>query len=333
MRDCVADMVQTFLNLIRLLALVTAVSSSRDGDGGRSKEDRFLRWQRGLQDEGDSFTFYRSLPIVAFRGGDAGCDPSRSICEQTPGETDIPKLIAELGAEFESAIMQNGVDHQKDCEESCKLFFCGMSDTTANSGLSYTSYSMGSVPPEDFQSSFAFPLSLIHVTNSTTPLLSAAESKDLVDTAESEGVSDGEYRSGKYRLGGDWLDNLPRTRRVFNELLEKRIFNEISALFPSIVSSPSVLRAHSVAMLRYNSSHPRTDVHVDNGILALTVALSDKSDFRGGGTYFEHLGKDNIVEMEIGGATFRPGSVRHGGSKVTSGVRYVLGAFILIEDR
>ena len=37
--------------------------------------------------------------------------------------------------------------------------------------------------------------------------------------------------------------------------------------------------------------------------------------------------------MDVGGATFRPGSVRHGGAAVTAGERYILGAFILIEDR
>jgi len=35
------------------------------------------------------------------------------------------------------------------------------------------------------------------------------------------------------------------------------------------------------------------------------------------GTFFEHMGADNLVEMEQGQCTFRPGSVRHGGNKVT----------------
>ena len=111
------------------------------------------------------------------------------------------------------------------------------------------------------------------------------------------------------------------------------IFPELASLFPEVVSSPSVLRFHSVALLRYNSSHPRTDIHVDNGILAMTLALSPRKDYQGGGTFFEHMGIDKTVDMEVGGATFRPGSVRHGGSKVTKGVRFILGGFLLIEDR
>jgi len=99
------------------------------------------------------------------------------------------------------------------------------------------------------------------------------------------------------------------------------------------VSSPSVLRAHSVSLLKYNTSHPRTDVHVDNGILAMTLAMTPQNEYVGGGTFFEHMGVDNVLAMDVGHGTFRPGSVRHGGHKVTDGIRYILGAFLLIEDR
>ena len=100
-----------------------------------------------------------------------------------------------------------------------------------------------------------------------------------------------------------------------------------------MVRGLQVLRAHSVAILKYNSSHPRTDVHVDDGILVLTLALSPRANYSGGGTFFEHLGEDRILEMEQGHCTMRPGSVRHGGHRVTGGERYILGAFLLIADR
>jgi hypothetical protein len=107
----------------------------------------------------------------------------------------------------------------------------------------------------------------------------------------------------------------------------------LAHLFPEIVTGPSVLRAHSVSLLKYNSSHPRTDVHIDNGILAMTLAMTPQSDYSGGGTFFEHMGVDNVLAMDVGHGTFRPGSVRHGGHPVTSGKRYILGAFLLLEDR
>ena len=94
-----------------------------------------------------------------------------------------------------------------------------------------------------------------------------------------------------------------------------------------------MLRAHSVAILKYNSSHPRTDVHVDDGILALTLALSPRANYTGGGTFFEHMGAEHVLPMEQGFCTMRPGSVRHGGHPVVGGDRYIVGAFMLIADQ
>jgi tetratricopeptide (TPR) repeat protein len=197
-------------------------------------------------------------------------------------------------------------------------------------GTTITSYSMGPVPPEDFAQDFGFPLDLIKVTQGK-PLFSAAEAAHVIETAQAENVDTNEYISGKYKLGGDWLTNLPKTREWFNERLESTFFPLLTHLFPEIVSSPSVLRAHSVSLLKYNSSHPRTDVHVDNGILAMTLAMTPKDEYSGGGTFFEHF--DEVLPMNVGQGTFRPGSVRHGGHRVTKGTRYILGAFLLLEDR
>jgi tetratricopeptide (TPR) repeat protein len=191
---------------------------------------------------------------------------------------------------------------------------------------------MGSVPPEDFADSFGFPLDLIKVTENV-PLFPAEEAAHVIARAVAEGVDKNEFQSGKYQLAGDWLVNLPQTREWFNGRLESTFFPLLAYLFPEVISSPSVIRAHSVSLLKYNSSHPRTDVHIDNGILAMTLAMTARKEYVGGGTFFEHMGLDNILEMDIGHGTFRPGSVRHGGHRVDDGTRYVLGAFLLLEDR
>ena len=65
--------------------------------------------------------------------------------------------------------------------------------------------------------------------------------------------------------------------------------------------------------------------------LALTIALSPPLAFEGGGTYFEYL--NATVDMGQGHVTFRPGSVRHAGAPISSGVRYVIGAFVALEDK
>lgn len=304
---------------------------------GASDDDEFSLWQRGLLNSvphpsksQEAAPIY--APILKHRGGDAGCDPSSGVCS-LPARS-LEQLKAELGNRFSEALALNEEEHKRDCAKSCELFYCG-EGKRASSGreeIEYNAYAFGSVPPEDFADQFDFPMDLIKVTATKTPLLTSMEASRVVKVAEDEGVLDGEYDSGKYKLGGDWLDNLPKTREWFNELCANTVFPELARLFPDVISSPAVLRAHSVALLRYNSSHPRTDVHVDNGVFAITLALSPSESYEGGGTFFEHLGRQPL-EMDVGGATFRPGSVRHGGAAVKAGERYILGAFMLIEDR
>jgi len=242
----------------------------------------------------------------------------------------LAELALELGDDFRAALALNEAEHARDCDASCASFYCGPG--SSNKIIATRAISMGAVPPEDFASEFRHPLDLIKVTEE--PLFDEAEARDVLKKArELDGVDRNEFKSGKYVLGGDWLKKLPETRKWFNGLLEHRIYPNVAASFPEIVSNASTLRAHSVALLKYNASHPRTDIHIDNGILALTLAVSPKSDYVGGGTFFEHLGADKLVEMDAGRATWRPGSVRHGGHRVTAGERFIVGAFFLLEDR
>jgi tetratricopeptide (TPR) repeat protein len=316
-------------------------------------------YQQQPQQEEDFLSSWRSM----IRGGGqvASTLPS-SVADM---EAKLRQLTQHYGSAFAQAIEQNKREHAKDCQESCQQYYCAPPSVNSTSSTknqtvleeilgtmetTIRSYSMGAVPPEDFADDFGFPLDLIKVTMGR-PLFSKQEAKRVIDLAESEGLSNNEYISGKYKLGGDWLTNLPQTRRWFNEKLETMLFPLLALLFPEIVTDPSVLRAHSVSLLKYNTSHPRTDVHIDNGILAMTLAMTPQEEYHGGGTFFEHFAVtlddddgdkykhnnkrvvDTILPMDVGHVTFRPGSVRHGGHRVTWGTRYVLGAFLLIEDR
>lgn len=199
-------------------------------------------------------------------------------------DSKLEELTLKYGNDFKEAILQNEKEHAEDCNVSCDAFYCAPNDIQpmSESNVTVTSYNFGATPPEDFADDFGFPLDVIKVTDNS--LFPAEEAASVVKMAEEEGVSNNEYKSGKYRLGGDWLVNLPKTREWFNSRLESTFFPLISNLFPEIVSSPSVLRAHSVSLLKYNASHPRTDVHIDNGILAMTVAMTPKDEYEGGGT-------------------------------------------------
>lgn len=331
---------------------------------GPIRRARRSHWQEGMRHgtmpdggrdgvaEGPSLA---ALLMSTLRGGGTGDnDDTAATGTATAAAIDMETKILELGErfgqEFVHAVEQNRLDHARDCEESCEMYYCAKRRPPSSSSpqladivggeTSVRSYSMGAVPPEDFAAEFGFPLDLIKVTQGR-PLLSREEAQDVIRTAEDgDGVHTNEFQSGKYRLGGDWLTNLPRTREWFNGRLETTFFPLLAHLFPEIVSDVSVLRAHSVSLLKYNSTHPRTDVHVDNGILAMTIAMTPQEEYTGGGTFFEHFAVANgdgngdvVLPMDVGHGTFRPGSVRHGGHRVTAGTRYVLGAFLLLEDK
>ena len=152
---------------------------------------------------------------------------------------DLDKLAAENGPEFAEALAKNTRDHEADLVASCEHFYCGSGSPGpgARGAIRTRSVSMGSVPPEDFASEFEFPLDLIKVT--TTPVFSRKEAKEAIALARSEDVDINEYTSGKYRLGGDWLKKMDKTRAWFNARLESTIFPAIAASFPEVVTNVS----------------------------------------------------------------------------------------------
>lgn len=150
------------------------------------------------------------------------------------------------------------------------------------------------VPSNDLPSAFESD-EQIFVTRE--PIFSMEECDWVIRTAESEGEGLPSSKSGKYRIGKAWIKDMPSVLSWFNRALEAKLFPILAALFPQVVSDASLLRAHSVAILKYNQSHPRTDVHVDDALLAFTVALSPSQDFVGGGTYFEYIDQASKAVM------------------------------------
>ena len=192
----------------------------------------------------------------------------------------------------------------------------------------FSAYPMAPTPSVDFPSAFA-NRDVIYV--SKQPLFTPDECSQIISLAEEEGEGLPSTKSGKYQIGKAWIKEMPGVLKWFNGALASKLFPTLSSLFSELLPDATTLRAHSVAVLKYNASHPRTDLHVDDALFAFTIALSPSSSFEGGGTYFEHL--ENVVDMPQGHATFRPGAVRHAGSAVQSGVRYVIGGFIAASDK
>ncbi|KAL1510698.1 hypothetical protein AB1Y20_006993 [Prymnesium parvum] len=260
------------------------------------------------------------LGAIAVRAADPAV--LRTLAVDANGQ--IPPVEAD--AELLVELQRDVDDHDVESASSCLRFFCGPARPFEPPPLA--SYSMGPVPSNDLPAAFEGERQ-IHVTQA--PIFSAEECDWVIATAEEEGEGLPSSKSGKYQIGKAWIQDMPSVLAWFNRALEAKLFPMLARLFPKVVSDSSLLRAHSVAILKYNESHPQTDVHVDDALLAFTVALSPSHAFQGGGTYFEHI--DQVIDMEQGQATFRPGSVRHAGSTVTGGLRYVIGGFIAVADQ
>ena len=154
----------------------------------------------------------------------------------------------------------------------------------------------------------------------------------MIELAEKEGNGLPAAASGKYQIGKGKIKDMPAVLSWFNQALEKRLPQRWRRSF-RVLCQEHPCYAHlrpgrEVQWIRYNL---RSDVHVDDALLAFTIALSPTSAYEGGGTFFEHLGRN--IDMAQGHATFQPGSVRHAGASISSGLRYIIGGFIALEDK
>ncbi|CAN0124855.1 unnamed protein product, partial [Discosporangium mesarthrocarpum] len=97
-----------------------------------------------------------------------------------------------------------------------------------------------------------------------------------------------------------------------------------SAPFP-----PPLLRVHDAFIVRYDASAQRSlPQHTDQSELSLTISLNPAGEFRGGGTWFEGLGKAVLPEEAGHVVIFPGGDMMHGGHPITEGVRYVIAVFL-----
>ena len=170
-----------------------------------------------------------------------------------------------------------------------------------------------------------------------TSLFSREECQHVISNAEShfKETSSGEWGtlpSGQFDVAGFWIQDIPAVHQWFNKMVQERLFPLLVKKFPHFCDSIEDLVVDNAYLFKYTpETGRRTDVHTDSGCLSFTIALNGKDEYAGGGTWFEGLeGSDtSVIEMDVGGCTFRPGGVRHCGHAVTRGTRYIIGGFCM----
>ena len=179
----------------------------------------------------------------------------------------------------------------------------------------------------------------LFVTSEKTPLFTKEECQDCIDKAEAhfEAISNGEWGklpSGQYDVAGFWIRDIPEVHEWFLKMLQTRLFPLLSQTFPDFAGeSLADWVVDNAYLFKYTpETGRRTDVHTDSGCISFTIALNSNSEYKGGGTWFEGLegsNTNNVIEMNVGQCTVRPGGVRHCGHAVTEGTRYIIGGFCM----
>mmetsp|Transcript_31242 Transcript_31242/g.73600 ORF Transcript_31242/g.73600 Transcript_31242/m.73600 type:complete len:406 (+) Transcript_31242:187-1404(+) len=178
---------------------------------------------------------------------------------------------------------------------------------------------------------------------SRRPLLTSEECQILIDEADgiNEDKSNKEWMEGGARYGTPSdrvgalmpLERLPRSFQMINMQLMPRILASVVQAFECCADHPSDLRVGGARVVRYDASAGQVELGVHRDFLALTVniALNDPIEFEGGGTIIEALSNEPM-RLQKGHALVHPGDVRHAGSTVTSGTRYVLVLFLMSKS-
>lgn len=184
-----------------------------------------------------------------------------------------------------------------------------------------------------------FGLNFCHVTN--MPVFTLEECQAIIFEAETRNNGESDvwnsheqyYKSMK--ITRNIANELPSTREFLGKACIERVFPLLQQMYPNLcpqgIDGLKKFRIFSAKVLKYDAStlNDYLGVHHDGSLLTFLVALNKLEEYQGGGTYIEPLGRS--IRYEQGHLLCHPGIVRHGGEKVTDGVRYVLAVWIDIH--
>ena len=201
------------------------------------------------------------------------------------------------------------------------------------------------------------PLGEMHLVHeSTAPLVTEEECAAVVQESEEWARGRGGWTSTRHFNHPTTdipLQELPRTRAWFNGACLDRLYPFLAASFADALPNPRALRVADAFVVKYNASggqtflaphrdgsvraHHRaaavaymTHTHASGrSVVSFNIALNRCDEYEGGGTWFEGLGRS--IQSERGHVLAHASGCMHGGHPITSGVRYILVAFVIVE--
>ena len=182
------------------------------------------------------------------------------------------------------------------------------------------------------------------------PLLPKEECAKAIEIAEAHAARHGGWTSSRHTQAATTdmpVKDIPELLDWFNDKLATTLFPMLAARYPDKISGPDLLRAHDSFIVKYDGDNAGAQnslaVHTDESAFSFTIALNDRGEYEGGGTCFESIRLSEAdggskkgdfgpltLNADAGGVVAFPGTIRHGGSPVTSGVRYIIPLFLYL---
>lgn len=175
---------------------------------------------------------------------------------------------------------------------------------------------------------------LLHKT--TRPIFSAQECSAIVNEAEAIGSLMGwtTKRHGNYPTTDIPLVELPMTLKFLRKSLVQRIYPLLRTQFKDYLPPGDAaykLRVADGFVVKYDAEGGQSELkpHRDGSVFSFNIALNSAEEFEGGGTWFQSL--NDAVKIDQGQIVSHASGILHGGHAITSGKRYILVAFVILE--
>ena len=138
-------------------------------------------------------------------------------------------------------------------------------------------------------------------------------------------------RHGNYPTTDLPLVELPETLKFLRFALVERIYPMLQAQYGMFLPDPTKLRLADGFVVKYDAAGGQRELkpHRDGSVLSFNIALNPASEFEGGGTWFASL--DDAIKIDQGEMVTHSSALLHGGHGITSGKRYILVGFVILE--
>lgn len=152
----------------------------------------------------------------------------------------------------------------------------------------------------------------------------------IINESENYALNNGGWttkRHNKYPTTDLPLKEIPN---IFSFIMStfEHIFSKINNSY--CISSKTKYNILDLFIVKYEKDKQNSlELHHDGSFLTVNLLLSSTNDFQGGGTFFS----DGIISyLEQGDMMVHSGKIKHAGLPITNGSRYLLVAFIEVDN-